>query len=133
MYFHCLLACAASDGKSAFIFVFILQYVTCLFSMSAFKRFLFITEFQHLTMMFLDIVFEGSSSWSLLSCLNLWVYSFHHIWKKICKYYFNYIFVLSFLSSPAETPVAHISSHFMLYCRLLVCFSPWSFSFLHFG
>lgn len=109
----CHLTCSVSIEKSAAIFIFVSLYTTCIFSLIAFKIFLFVTFFLKADndaswYSFCTI----SCAWDLSSFLNLWTYNFRQIWKKFGHCFFEYF------ADPHPTPASTGESDY-IYVRLL--------------
>lgn len=86
--FHCLIDCVVSTEKSAVTLTIVLLQILYLFSLVAFKVFLFTTvseefDYDMLWCSFLHFSF----AWNSLKFLGLWAYSFHQIWKNFSHYF----------------------------------------------
>lgn len=83
------------------------------------------------------------STWGLLSFLDLWVYSFHQIWKHFGHYFFKYFFknpspplsrissyIAPLIVSHRSTKLFIFSSLFFFLCFILNSFSGYIFNSL---
>ena len=101
---HCLPLVTVSDKWSAVILIFASLFLFLL-SASEFFNLLFFKQFDYQVpwCSFLHV----SCVWGLLNFLDLWVYSFHQIWKCLSHYFFKYFFC----HPPLGTPSTHIFGH----------------------
>lgn len=64
----------------AFIFIFVSSYVTCLFLFSVTFKVFSVLGFEQFGLMSLGVIFFISFTWGSLT-FDMWVHSFHKIWK----------------------------------------------------
>lgn len=95
--------------RSGFSYLWSLQY-NILFSLYAFEAF---SLSQGLSSLVMNVPWGSFWLYSLLSFLDMWVYSFYQLWKMMFHYFFKYFFF----------PLSHFLYFNYMYVKLLVIVS----------
>ena len=101
MSFYYLLVCIVLHVKSCHFYFYFSKLNVSSF-LAVFKIVLFIIVFATWLSCVLRWLEGFSYAWDSLSFLSLWVYNFHHTWKKFSSYFFIYFFLFfnDFLIAP---------------------------------